>query len=317
MANVINSTVGLLIPCYNAASYLPELFACVRAQTVPFKEVICYDDASTDGTVEVAASFGARVIRGDINRGAAYARNRLWEETTCDWVHFHDADDLMDPSFVEIMTGDLEKYNKPTLCGIRVVDRETRGYTGQISYESINETEDHVAYLLENSGLAIMGVYPVAALRHIGGFREDLRGNEDPDLHVRLALAGYEFHGEAKQLVTNLERESSFSFASWSKCLQDRLICFRDYTDVLGPDYYPIIGNQVVILAWRLYAGGYKNEARKAFELLKKIGVREVKSDRRAKRIISKIFGFEFVFWLSATLRSAGIRFNKKGGADD
>ena len=311
MAKVIDSTLGLLIPCYNAASYLPELFACIRAQTVPFKEVICYDDASTDETAEVAASFGARVILGDINRGAAYARNRLLEATMCDWVHFHDADDLIDPSFVEIMTRNLEEYNKPVLCGIRIVDRETREYTGQISYETINQTEDYVAYLLENNGLAIMGVYPVDALRHIGGFREDLRSNEDPDLHVRLALAGYEFHGEAKELVTNLEHKSSFSFANWSKCMQDRLICFKDYAQVLKPNYYPIIGNQVVILAWRLYSEGYKSEARRAFELLKKLGVREVESHRRVKRIISKIFGFEFVFWLSALLKSAGLRDGK------
>jgi glycosyltransferase involved in cell wall biosynthesis len=314
MADEINNGIGLLIPCYNAAGYLPELFACIRAQTVPFREVICYDDASTDETAEVAASFGARFIRGEMNRGAAYARNRLWEAAACDWVHFHDADDLIDATFVEVMTRNLEKYKKPVLCGIRVVGRETRELTRRISYETINQAEDHVAYLLENDGLAIIGVYPVAALRRIGGFREDLRGNEDPDLHVRLALAGYGFHGEASELVTNLEHMSSFSFANWGRCLQDRLVCFMDYAQVLEPDYYPIIANQVVILAWRLYSLGYKSEARSAFGLLRKLGVKEVKSDdRRVNRVISisRIFGFEPVFWLIATLKSAGLRFNK------
>jgi glycosyltransferase involved in cell wall biosynthesis len=313
MADEMNTAVGLLVPCYNVASYLPELFACVRAQTVPFKEVICYDDASTDKTAEVAASLGARVIRGDTNRGAAYARNRLLEATTCDWVHFHDADDLIDPSFVEIMTRDLERYKKPVLCGIRLVDRETRECTRRISYETINQTEDYVAYLLENDGLAIIGVYPVAALRHIGGFREDLRGNEDPDLHVRLAMAGYGFHGEARELVTCLERRDSFSLANLDRCLQDRLVCFKDYARVLKPDYYPIIANQVVILAWRLYSMGCKCDARNAFGLLRELGTREVKSDdRRVKYVISisRIFGFEFVFWLIAALKSAGLWFN-------
>ena len=91
-------TCSLLVPCHNAAAHLPRLWETVRAQAKPFDELICYDDASTDRTADVARTLGATVIRGDTNHGAAHARNRLWQAAHGEWVHFHDADDLLDPN---------------------------------------------------------------------------------------------------------------------------------------------------------------------------------------------------------------------------
>jgi glycosyltransferase involved in cell wall biosynthesis len=259
--------IALLIPCYNAGRYLPELFEGVRAQTVPFKEIICYDDASMDDTAAIARSLGAKVIKGSVNRGAAYARNRLIEATSCDWVHFHDADDLIEPRFVEFMTENIKQYNVPVLCSMRVLDRDSRSLRALVSYKELNHTDDFVASFLENEGYAIIGVYPVKALKTIGGFREILRGNEDPDLHVRLAMAGYSFYGEEKVLVTCLEHGLSFCATDWNRCMEDRLICLTDYAGRMDPKYYPILGKQVLNLAWRLYAYGNKHGARKAFNL--------------------------------------------------
>ncbi len=53
MSNEAMNSCSLLIPCHNAAQYLLRLWETVQAQTVPFDEIICYDDGSTDNTAEV------------------------------------------------------------------------------------------------------------------------------------------------------------------------------------------------------------------------------------------------------------------------
>ncbi len=92
--------LALLIPAYNAADHLPRLFQSVDRQTEPFDEVWVYDDCSTDDTAAIAEGYGARVVRGDVNRGCTHGKSILVERTNCEWVHFHDADDLLLPNFV-------------------------------------------------------------------------------------------------------------------------------------------------------------------------------------------------------------------------
>lgn len=62
--------VSLLVPCYNAAPFLPRLMESVRAQTRPFTTILCYDDGSTDDTA-VARSLGLEIMTGQPNAGVA------------------------------------------------------------------------------------------------------------------------------------------------------------------------------------------------------------------------------------------------------
>ena len=101
-------TVSLLIPAYNAESWLSDLLTDAANQTLPFAEIVVYDDASTDQTSEAAARFAVKVIRGEINRGAGYARNQLISASTSPWIHFHDADDRLSPNFNEKMLREVE-----------------------------------------------------------------------------------------------------------------------------------------------------------------------------------------------------------------
>ena len=57
--------ISAVIPAYNRANLLPATLRSLLAQTVPAGEILVVDDGSTDGSAEVAESFGAtvRVIR--------------------------------------------------------------------------------------------------------------------------------------------------------------------------------------------------------------------------------------------------------------
>ena len=53
---------SLVIRAYNEAAHLPRLLEGIRQQTVRDVEVILVDSGSTDGTVSIAESFGARIV---------------------------------------------------------------------------------------------------------------------------------------------------------------------------------------------------------------------------------------------------------------
>ena len=68
---------GIVIPTYNEADNIPTLFeglAPVGAQ------IIIVDDGSTDGTAEIAAAAGAKVIQGGSKQGLASADVRGMSE---------------------------------------------------------------------------------------------------------------------------------------------------------------------------------------------------------------------------------------------
>ena len=59
-----------------------------------------FDDCSDDDTADVALRLGAKVIRSPQNVGYCRAKNALLHRVGCDWVHFHDADDVLYPEYV-------------------------------------------------------------------------------------------------------------------------------------------------------------------------------------------------------------------------
>jgi glycosyltransferase involved in cell wall biosynthesis len=99
--------VSVVIPARDEAENLPNLLASLQDQTLPPAEVVVVDDGSGDGTGEIAARYGARVIRHDELppgwTGKAWA---LWDgfhHTTGDIVVFLDADVRLAPGGLEAL----------------------------------------------------------------------------------------------------------------------------------------------------------------------------------------------------------------------
>jgi glycosyltransferase involved in cell wall biosynthesis len=91
--------VSILIPCYNAARWLPATLESALGQTWRKTEIIVVDDGSRDESLAVARSFAERGVRvvSQANAGASAARNRAWREAHGDFLQFLDADDLLSP----------------------------------------------------------------------------------------------------------------------------------------------------------------------------------------------------------------------------
>lgn len=94
--------VAVIIPARDEAVSLPTLLASLAVQTRPADEVIVVDDASTDGTGELARSFdGVRVISGAALppgwTGKSWACHQGVTAASADVVVFLDADVALAP----------------------------------------------------------------------------------------------------------------------------------------------------------------------------------------------------------------------------
>jgi GT2 family glycosyltransferase len=264
--------ITLLVPCYNAARFLPRLAASVRAQTAPFADVVCYDDASSDDTVRVAAELGLRIVRGETNRGPAFARNRLLEAAREEWVHFHDADDLLDPHFVEQMSAVLSPEVDVAVCQMDWVTESSGGLEIAWRYDGAALARDPVEANLTNPIGVIACVFRRAKLEAVGGFNESLRTWEDADLQVRLAQAGARYRVVPAVLATGLRHQfgASANVAQLGEC---RIRQLEDYAERLPSRYRPTIAAEAEkVGVWLLTKRTQRETARRCVALCRRLG---------------------------------------------
>jgi len=262
---------SLLVPCHNAARYLPRLWETVRAQSRPFAEFICYDDASTDDTAGIARSLGATVLHGETNGGPAHARNRLWQAASCDWVHFHDADDLLTPDYLTKTAARITPEIDVVICNAewRLEDTGAVEMTWHYSEQALRAAP--APYLLSNAVGGINGLYRRAALATIQGYDERLQVWEDADLHLRLALAGARFAVVEEPLVIALRRANSLSappLSTW----RNRLVALRHYATTLPAGCTSTLISELENAARHLLRLGDTASARAALLLATQLG---------------------------------------------
>ena len=167
--------VSAVIPAYNARRFLGDAIASVLAQSYAPVEIVVVDDGSTDGTVEVARSFGPRVrCLSQKNAGAGAARNLGVEHSTGSFLAFLDADDLWPPQKIAAQMEVLERRPECAMVFGRV--RQFRDGA--------------------DAGPAQPGCLPGAMLvrrrsfDQVGPFRTDLRVGEFIDWHARASELG-------------------------------------------------------------------------------------------------------------------------------
>lgn len=95
--------VSVIIAAYNCAPYLGSAVESALGQHGVKVEVVVVDDASTDGTVEVARRYEhadtarVRVLANEVNRGPSFSRNRAIHAARGEWIAQLDGDDWFAP----------------------------------------------------------------------------------------------------------------------------------------------------------------------------------------------------------------------------
>lgn len=188
--------VSVVVPCRDAAHWLPTSLASLALQTGVELELLVVDDGSRDRSCDLVrrcwqhSPWPLRLLQAG-GGGVSAARNLGWRAARHPLVAFLDADDLALPGRLQrqaaLLLGDSSLHH--VLCGWQRV-----GPDGQVLTE--------VRPWLEGAGFSLAealrhkAVLPSAwmlrrsALEAVGGFDAALSQAEDVDLLLRLARSG-------------------------------------------------------------------------------------------------------------------------------
>lgn len=228
-------TLSLLIPAYNAARFLPRLLTSAESQVEPFDEIWVYDDNSGDDTVQVAERYGAKVLKGSVNRGCSAGKNALANHVQSDWIHFHDADDELLPNFVSLAKNWIaENRFDVVLFDYEWRDDDTGELLNVRTFDPEDVSRDARSFAIREQINPFCGLYRRKAILSAGGYDEDpsVLFNEDVAFHVRLAFAGLTFAVEQEVSLINYRRGNSMSSANEVKCARAHYNVLRRTLDL-------------------------------------------------------------------------------------
>ena len=98
--------ISIIVPIYNAETYLPRCVDSILAQTFGDFELLLVNDGSRDGSLDICQRYAAKDGRVRVidkpNGGVSSARNLGLESASAEWVMFADADDWIEPNTLEL-----------------------------------------------------------------------------------------------------------------------------------------------------------------------------------------------------------------------
>jgi glycosyltransferase involved in cell wall biosynthesis len=201
--------VSVVIPCYNYGRFLHDAIASVRAQTLRDLEIIVVDDGSNDdvtpGVLNALQGQGRSadltVIRQE-NQGAPAARNTGIRAARGIYVCCLDADDTMEPTYLEKCVLLMEGNAGVSLAysWLRVTGAEERVWKS----ESLDL--DRLRYY---NHVSISAVFRREIGLEDGGFCAAMReGYEDWEFWLRVGARGY--RGEViPEMLVNYRRHAA------------------------------------------------------------------------------------------------------------
>jgi GT2 family glycosyltransferase len=199
--------VTVVIVNWNGVRFLERCLVALMEQTVKPHEIILVDNASVDGSLDIARSFpSVRLMIQDQNIGFARGNNLAIEAASGDseWIALINPDAFAEPRWLEalllaaqlnlefnVFSSKLVNAAAPTLLDGAGDAYHFSGLVWRAGHgtaiSSSTESEREVF-----SPCAAAALYRHSALRKLGGFDEDYFCYvEDVDLGFRLRLAGH------------------------------------------------------------------------------------------------------------------------------
>lgn len=134
--------VSVIIPVYNTEKYLRKCLDSVCGQTLSDIEIICINDCSTDGSLQILQEYAAndnriKLIDFEKNQGAATARNKGLDIAQGEYIGFVDSDDWIDLDFYEKL------YQKAIETGADVVKGNIVQYLENIDKLEVIKWDDN------------------------------------------------------------------------------------------------------------------------------------------------------------------------------
>ena len=151
----MSPVISIIIPAYNAEATLARCLNSVLTQSLRDIEVICVNDGSTDGSIEILRQFVAHEARLHVysfekNYGTVIATKLALLNAKGKYVMFVDSDDVLLPGACEKLARLIEEYDVDVLqFGIKVTTlpgADTTGFDRLIRPQPMTSEGDSILY---------------------------------------------------------------------------------------------------------------------------------------------------------------------------
>lgn len=122
--------ISIVVPVYNAATYLERCFRCLREQSYQALEFVLVDDGSTDKSGEMCDQIAAKDGRFKVfhikNGGASLARKYGLERAKGEFVSFMDCDDCVSTDYIKQLYDLIVSHNvNVSACRVQRIFNES------------------------------------------------------------------------------------------------------------------------------------------------------------------------------------------------
>lgn len=242
-ANASQPLVSIVVPVYNSERYLPTLLDSLQNQTYRSLEIICVNDGSKDGSLDIlqarAADDSRIVVVDKENSGAASTRNVGIDHATGAYLCFVDSDDYVVPTaFEQLVSIALEHDTDAVIFDMDNFDDETgeTSPTNAVFKEYVPARTVFCSTDIDNFykrvvGFTVNKLYRTSYLKEIDLKFPMVGAHEDmPFTYIALSAADRLYYLDETLYYYRRAREGSLSDGTNDdyRFMLDALVAFRD-----------------------------------------------------------------------------------------
>jgi glycosyltransferase involved in cell wall biosynthesis len=189
--------VSIIIPAYNVEEWVAEAVDSALAQTYPRVEVVVVNDGSTDGTAEIIAGYGDRIVVVEQeNQGLGAARNSGLRASHGSLIGLLDADDIWLPERLDAVVPllmarpeiGMVTSNSFVMEGATPTLKQCYGDRRKHPFPA--REEDQLDEIAHRNFLFVSVVFRRDLVDRFGGFDGTMRRSEDYELWTRFLVNG-------------------------------------------------------------------------------------------------------------------------------
>lgn len=221
------SLISIIIPVYGVEKYIEKCLISIKAQTFKNFEVLIINDGTKDQSIKIARKTIENdkrfIIIHQENQGQGSARNLGLDLAKGDYISFIDADDYVEPDFLEIMYEKiLETSSEICTCNVNYVDTQYK--TIKIFKNNIEKYKSQNDYLISKYYISNFMCDKLFLKSIFLNFRFDqsLKTNEDVHLLFEI-IYNKKITSTERSLYNYLQRPSSTSKGAPESYISDRL----------------------------------------------------------------------------------------------
>ena len=272
------SKVGIILPCYNGAKYLPRALQSVQTQTFTDWELVVVDDGSSDSSAAIVKDLSKndpriKLFRNDKNLGIQKSLNRGLVAGRGEYVaRIDDDDEWVDRDKLKKQVEFLDNNPEYGIVGTGIIEVDENGVEIFRYRQPLRDEDVRRRILKQNCFTHSSVLFRRSAVIELGGYSEteETKHVEDYDLWLRLG-ENWKFANLPDYATKFTLRPGNISSSNKIDQFQKDIRLSRKYLGLYRGGTWAVLRGYLRLLAYRLASLLPKSVLRLALRIYKSV----------------------------------------------